>query len=201
MRPYFSWLLVLSSSATALGLGCSASVSTGGGGSSSASTTASSVTSASATTGAGGEASTTGAGGAGGATSSSTGAGGSGGAPELGPFACSGVAVGFAADVAPVFNGCSGGDACHALAIGFQTPASSYVYLVGKMANECMDGRLRVAPGDPEHSYVVDKLTNHNLCAGSGMPKGFGPTGQWKPRPAADIQKVYDWICAGAKDD
>jgi hypothetical protein len=64
-----------------------------------------------------------------------------------------------------------------------------------------MDGRLRAAPGDPEHSYVIDKLTSHNLCSGSGMPKGFGFNGKWKPLPAAEIQKVYDWICAGAKND
>jgi hypothetical protein len=195
MRTYFSWRIFFSSSAAALMLGCGGGVSTGSGGSSSTNA------SASATTGAGGEASTTGAGGAGGAASSSTGAGGSGGAPELGPFACSGVAVGFAADVAPVFNGCSGGDVCHALAEGFQTPAKSYAYLVGKMTNECMDGRLRAAPGDPEHSYVIDKLASHNLCSGSGMPRTFGFNGKWKPLPAADIQKVYDWICTGAKND
>lgn len=200
MQSYFYWRIFVSSSVTALVLGCGTNVSTGSGGSSSATSSASA--SATATTGAGGDASTTGAGGESGAASSTTtGAGGSGGAPPLGPFACSGAVLKFGVDVAPVFNGCSGGDVCHALASGFQTPAKSYAYLVGQMTNECMDGRLRAAPGDPEHSYVIDKLTAHNLCGGSGMPKGFGFNGKWKPRPAADIQKVYDWICTGAKND
>ncbi|MEP7124583.1 MAG: hypothetical protein ABJE95_26885 [Byssovorax sp.] len=194
MRTYFSGLISVGSLATALVLGCGSSVATGGGGSGATATgtgTTGTGTATAATTGAGGDASTTGAGGA----------GGSGGSPPLGPFVCSGVVVKFAADVAPVFNGCSGGDACHALAAGFQTPAKSYAYLVGQMTNECMDGRLRATPGDPEHSYVIDKLTGHNLCSGSGMPKGFGVNGKWKPRPAAEIQKVYDWICTGAKND
>jgi hypothetical protein len=192
MRSYFSWRILVSSSLMALMLGC------GGGGGSDGTGGSSSTTTATTTTG---TSATTGAGGSGGGASTGTGAGGSGGAPELGPFACSGVAVKFAADVAPVLNGCSGGDSCHALATGFQTPASSYAYLVGQMTNECMDGRVRVAPGDPEHSYLIDKLTNHNLCGGSGMPKGFGFMGAWQPRPEADIQKVYDWICTGAKND
>ena len=200
MRSYFSRLLITSSATTVLLLGCSGGgTSTGGGGS--GSSTSSSVGT---TTGAGGDATTTSSSGAGGATSTSTGAGGTGGSVgsgELGPFACSGVVVGYAADVAPLFNGCSGGDACHALATGFQTPASTYAYLVGKESTGCMDGRVRVAPGDPEHSYVINKLSNHALCGGSGMPKGFGFNGAWKPRPESDVQTIYDWICTGAKND
>ena len=197
MRSYFSRLLVTSSATTILLLGCNGggTSTTGGGGSSTSATTA---------TGTGGGASTSSTGGAGGTTSSSTGAGGTGGSTgpgELGPFTCSGVVVGYAADVAPLFNGCSGGDTCHALATGFQTPASTYAYLVGKESVGCMDGRVLVAPGDPEHSYVINKLSNHALCGGSGMPKGPGFKGVWKPRPAADVQTIYDWICTGAKND
>jgi hypothetical protein len=135
---------------------------------------------------------------------SGSGAGGSGGSTgpgELGPFTCSGAKPKYAADVAPLFNGCSGGDACHALATGFQTPESTYAYLVGNPSNGCMDGRVLAAPGDPEHSYVINKLSNHALCGGSGMPKGFGFQGVWKPRPASDVQTIYDWICTGAKND
>ncbi len=200
MRSYFTTLTILTSAVASLALGCGSSVTpsgTGAGGSSASATT-------SATTGAGSAASTGETTGAGGAMSSGTGAGGSGGSSgtgELGPFACSGVAVKFNADVAPVFNGCSGGDSCHAVATGFQSPASTYAYLVGKMSNGCNDGTLLVAPGDPEHSYVINKLSNHALCGGSAMPKGVGFKGVWKPKPEADVQKIYDWICTGAKND
>ncbi len=198
MRSYFSRLLLTSSVTTILLLGCNGGGTATGGGGSSASASASTAA------GTGGGDSTTATSGTGGATSSGNGAGGTGGSTgsgELGPFTCSGAVLGYAADVAPLFNGCSGGDACHALATGFQTPASTYAYLVGKPSNGCMDGRVLVAPGDPEHSYVINKLSNHALCGGSGMPKGFGFKGVWKPRPAADVQKIYDWICTGAKND
>lgn len=197
MRSYFSRLLITSSVTTILLLGCSGGgVSTGGGSATSAST--------STTTGAGGSGSTSSTGGVGGAITSGTGAGGAGGsvgADELGPFTCSGVIVTYAADVAPLFAGCSGGNGCHSIATGFQTPTSTYAYLVGQESNGCMDGRLRVAPGDPEHSYVINKLANHDLCGGSGMPKGPGFKGVWKPRPESEVQTIYDWICTGAKND
>jgi hypothetical protein len=177
MSSYLSSILVVSSATAVLALGCGGTADPSGSGGSS--------TSASATTGAGGP------------TSSATGAGGSG---DLGPFACSGAAVGYAADVAPIFNGCSGGDTCHALATGFHSPEASYKYLVGQPSFGCSDGRLLVAPGDPTHSYLVNKLTNHELCMGEPMPRPLGAS-PWKPRSTAQIQAIYDWICTGAKND
>ena len=133
----------------------------------------------------------TGAGGAGGATSSS-----SGGAVAV--LACTSSAIRFASDVAPrLKEGCSGG-ACHQGA--FETPEGIYGYLVGQAAGQCQDGRLNVAPGDPEGSYLIDKITNQDLCAGKPMPKPLG-NGDWMPLPSEDIQVVYDWICSGAKND
>ena len=52
---------------------------------------------------------------------------------------------------------------------------------------------MRVTPGDPSASYLIDKLLGSNLCIGTRMPK--------PPSPAlapADIDLVSSWICHGA---
>jgi hypothetical protein len=89
--------------------------------------------------------------------------------------------------------GC-GGELCH----GFlaNNPAS---WWVNKPSTTCNDGRKLVTPGDPTHSYVLDKLTNHDLCNGVAMPKGLD-TG-WNELPADTLQTLTDWICQGANDN
>jgi hypothetical protein len=83
---------------------------------------------------------------------------------------------------------CSVGAGCHvAMAAGPQL----YNQFVNRFSEEC-GTRLMVAPGDPEHSYVINKITDKNLCGGVSMPNG-------KPLlSAADVQVIYDWICEGA---
>lgn len=136
----------------------------------------------------------TGSGGAGGAAVGASGSSGGG----VSVLACSSVLVSFSADVAPLFQGCSGGG-CHQGA-AFKSQAGTYSYLVGEASGQCTDGRLRVAPGDPENSYLIDKLTNHDLCGGVPMPKGLDEDA-WQTLSEATIQTIYDWICSGAKDD
>ncbi len=75
------------------------------------------------------------------------------------------------------------------------TPPEIYNSLVGVLAEECTDGRLFVKGKDPEHSYVINKITAKNLC-GSGVAMPNGGT----PLSSADIQTIYDWICSGAPD-
>jgi hypothetical protein len=71
-----------------------------------------------------------------------------------------------------------------------------YSQFVSRIAEECTDLRLMIAPGDPEHSYVIHKLTGHNNCSPSTtMPLNGGML------PAADIQVIYDWICEGAPEN
>lgn len=61
-------------------------------------------------------------------------------------------------------------------------------------AVECLDGRMRVLPGQPASSYLIDKMTNVDLCQGTQMPKlGLIPNAQ--------IQTVVDWICEGAPNN
>ena len=53
----------------------------------------------------------------------------------------------------------------------------------------------RVAPGDPDNSYIVRKLEGGPDIDGVQMP--FGGT----PPDAATIKKVRDWISAGAHNN
>jgi hypothetical protein len=99
-------------------------------------------------------------------------------------------AVTYTGTIKPIFGNCAG-ELCHSDTWGSTDP---YPFLVGVAAAECCDGRLRVAPGDPAGSYVIQKLTGTHLCAGLQMPPG-------SKLPDADIQALSDWICLGAPRD
>jgi hypothetical protein len=68
--------------------------------------------------------------------------------------------------------------------------------LVGKAATEKCGGIL-VVPGDPDHSYLMKKLTQATPCEGMQMPRPFEIV---KPPPttAADLATLRSWIGAGA---
>ncbi|HVN76704.1 MAG TPA: PKD domain-containing protein, partial [Thermoanaerobaculaceae bacterium] len=53
---------------------------------------------------------------------------------------------------------------------------------------------LRVKPGDPDNSYLYQKITGAAGISGSRMPLGGTLT-------AAQIQAIHDWIVAGAPND
>jgi hypothetical protein len=84
--------------------------------------------------------------------------------------------------------------ACHA---GSNAPqglhldaVNSYSQLVGVASVE-VPSLLRVKPGDPDNSYIVQKLEGH-AAVGAQMPFG-GP-----PLPAATIAVLRQWIGDGA---
>lgn len=105
--------------------------------------------------------------------------------PEASPCDAS-ADVSYAAEVRPILSACTG-ELCHG--------PFSYDTVVGQPSTECCGERLLVSPGDPAHSYLLDKLENHDLCAGARMPLGAPPLDPGK------IQAIADWICAGALDD
>jgi hypothetical protein len=72
----------------------------------------------------------------------------------------------------------------------FATPALTYAYLVRRPGIEKAD-RVRVDPGHPESSLLVDKLRYRNGVA-TQMPLGAEPLAE------ADIAAVEAWITAGA---
>lgn len=55
-------------------------------------------------------------------------------------------------------------------------------------------GKVRVVPGDPEASYLIEKLTAPMPAAGETMPPDA-------PLEADRIELVRQWIEAGAADD
>jgi len=119
---------------------------------------------------------------------------GTGGDPDAtsGGPQCSGAQPTLAADVVPLLHGCSGGEICHF----FGDAQSAYTELVNVASTRdlCAPGLL-VAPGDPGHSYLVNKLTGVGMCPNTTrMPFGTALTD-------AQIQTIVDWICAGALDD
>jgi hypothetical protein len=88
-------------------------------------------------------------------------------------------------------------EGCH---VPLSMPAAGYGFLrgaggVGVIAEQCSDLRLFVTPFAPEASYVIHKMTNHNICMGMTMPKDVAMLAP------ADVQTVYDWICKGAQDN
>ena len=84
--------------------------------------------------------------------------------------------------------------ACHAGSTAPQglhlDAANSYAQLVGVPSVE-QPSILRVAIGDPDNSYIIQKLEGH-AATGAQMPFG-GP-----PLPAATIAVIRQWISAGA---
>lgn len=71
--------------------------------------------------------------------------------------------------------------------------ANSYGMLVGVPSSE-VPSVLRVAAGDPDNSYLIQKLEG---TAASGAQMPFGRT----PLPAATIATIRQWITDGAIDD
>lgn len=69
------------------------------------------------------------------------------------------------------------------------TPALTYAYVVNRPGIEKAD-KLRVKPGDPAASLLIDKIRNRNVA--TLMPLGA------EPLEEADIQAIEAWITAGA---
>lgn len=102
------------------------------------------------------------------------------------------VAVDFTADIQPIFNGrCIG---CHS---GSSPPqglkldaANSFANLVNVASHE-VPSLKRVKPGDPDHSYLVQKIEG-TAAVGSRMPLNGTPLS------ADQIALIRRWITEGA---
>lgn len=179
-----AWGLAAAALAAAACGSVNGAMSTGGGGGA----TSTGTTTSSTTGGAGSTTSSTTT------TSSSSGAGGGDQYVPSG-YTCSGKQPTLSADVIPIAKAnCAVAAQCHmvdATAQGF------WHYYVGIPSEECTTRtEADIAPGDPEHSYLINKITGKNLCDGfPSMPKGSALMS------SDEIQTIYDWVCAGAKDD
>lgn len=115
-----------------------------------------------------------------------------------GTCTCGSGSVSFAADVQPIFTTNCASAGCHK-GINAQegldlSAGKAYAKLVNVAAAQCSDGRKLVLPGDPAQSYLIDKMMNVDICAGTKMPK-LGML------PSAQITTVANWICAGAPNN
>jgi methionine-rich copper-binding protein CopC len=90
----------------------------------------------------------------------------------------------------PICTVChSGADAPEGLQLD---AAHSYALLVGVPSTE-VPGTLRVKPGDPTNSYLIQKLQNSSGIVGAQMPYG----GPYLPQSTIDV--ISAWITAGAQ--
>ena len=116
---------------------------------------------------------------------------------SAGSCSCDAAPLSYAEDIEPLFvEGCTS-MGCHGsgpmpaqeglrLSIG-----DGYDNLVGVVADQC-GGRLLVEPGQPNSSYLLDKILGINLCSGTKMPKmGAGLSTE-------ESDMVSQWICSGA---
>ena len=71
----------------------------------------------------------------------------------------------------------------------------SYQALVG-VASGAKPGATRVVPGDPDHSYLLNKLIGSTDIVGVRMPRGTGPY-----LSEGQIRIIRRWIELGAKND
>jgi hypothetical protein len=128
---------------------------------------------------------------------------------EDAPPAPAGAGISFRQEIRPVLaatcassEGCHGIDPTHRVHLDLRESAS-YRALVGQ-PSELRAGALRIDPGHPAQSFVVDKLT-HNLKKGEGRPMPLDPhTGNaMDPNPVESFvwKTLVAWIAQGAPDN
>jgi len=109
-----------------------------------------------------------------------------------------GSGMSFAADVQPILTKLCATSGCHRSPVAKEgmnlSEGQAYAATVGVASKQC-SGRLRVDPGRPDESYLIDKMLGVDLCFGGRMPKQTG--GDFD----AEIATISDWICNGAPDD
>ncbi len=103
--------------------------------------------------------------------------------------------VSFAADIQPIFTANCALSGCHTGA----NPTGSLNLAAGSSRAQLVNiaavgfpGATRVIPGDASNSYLIRKLEGGPSISGVRMPDGAPAL------PTATIQKIRDWITAGA---
>lgn len=95
-----------------------------------------------------------------------------------------------------VFNKSCAVSGCHtgsSAPLGLNLDAGASYGLLVNQASVQMPSVLRVAPSDPDNSYLIRKLEGNNI-SGSQMPRNRAPLAQ------ADIDMIRQWITDGAQN-
>lgn len=174
------------------------------------------------TTGATGSASTTDAGSTGAAATEAVTTGGTTGAPvdcfDYGAFDGSTPVVSFKTDVLPIFQGsCGISPGCHGAGspdrpyLGPPLSDTATAQNIADIFANTVDfaafkepGMSRVAPGDPEHSFLMHKLDGLLKCetlACSTDKSCGGPMPEGPKLPDDKLDTIRRWIAQGAKND
>lgn len=106
--------------------------------------------------------------------------------------------VSLSGDVQVIYDRYCAYPGCHAAELPAEnldlSPGSSHAATVGVDATQCSPARLLVAAGDPDASYLIDKIVGQDMCSGVPMPR----TGNVN---SVDVQIISDWIAEGAADN
>lgn len=89
-----------------------------------------------------------------------------------------------------VFSVCHGSDSPQR---GMSLVAPTYLSLVGVPAQQ-LASKLRVSPGSPEQSYLLEKVESPSPASGKRMPPD-------QPLDPSDIAMIRTWIEQGALDN
>ncbi len=97
-----------------------------------------------------------------------------------------------------VFSSCHGGVTPKA---GLDLRAGrSWSTLVGVATRTTASARIRVVPGDPSASYLVDKLSGTGIESNMLFPRTTGMP-PMQPLQPETIEAIREWIRRGALDD
>jgi hypothetical protein len=116
----------------------------------------------------------------------------------MGKCTCGNASVSFASAVQPILTNNCATAGCHSGMLPKESlslePGKSYAGLVNVASMQCNDGRMRVKPGSPSKSYLIDKIAQLDICTGSKMPAAM-------ELDSPDIVTIANWICAGAPNN
>ena len=109
--------------------------------------------------------------------------------------------ISLSADVQPIFTGNCALSGCHAAPSPVEgmnlASGQTFSSIVNVRSNE--SSLLRVAPGEPDNSYLVHKIQGTQVTEGGGccdrMPL------ERLPLSAAQIETIRSWIAAGAENN
>jgi hypothetical protein len=102
-------------------------------------------------------------------------------------------------------SGC-GGENCHQQPLNQAggldlRPAQAYASLVN-VAATIASAKVRVKPGDPDHSFLWQKLTDQlDTSEGSAMPRPPATGGNWTELPEDKLAILRCWIAGGAPNN
>lgn len=107
----------------------------------------------------------------------------------------------FANDVQPIFDEACAKSMCHNASSrkeGLDLSAgNAFEQIVNHASKQCNGAKIRIRPGNPDDSYLLDKMRDEDLCGNSKqMPP---PTDT--PLFNGEVGLIERWVCQGAENN